>query len=194
MGRCSCSSATRTRPSAGVGIAVAGIIRIAGVLALGARLGALPAAAAALLLALSPTLIAASRSMDGGVLIVTLSVLLFAAAMYASRSHSLVYAVLAGMLLAMLLLAGPLGLPAAVIAIVGIFLAAGIVKHAPDCPTERRTAAGFAAARSCFFSSALLTQPSSIIEAPLESLSILWDDHLDDRRRHPATALESTHQ
>ncbi|CAN5608957.1 hypothetical protein BH23CHL2_BH23CHL2_08590 [soil metagenome] len=161
-----------------VGTAVAGIIAILGVLALRSHFGSLPTAAAALGLAFSPTLISASRSMDGGVLTVALSVLLFAAILRSRRCSGIIYPTLAGIAVALLLLSGPLGLPAAIIVVAGVYLTSEF-DDAPDQPQMIGMGAGFIGA-FLLFSSALLTQPSSIVEAPVESLSMLWTDHLSN--------------
>lgn len=159
-----------------VSMAVAGIIAILGVLVLRPLLGALPAALAALLLAFSPTFISASRTLDGGVLTITLSILVFAAALQVLRGRGLVYPALTGIALALLLLTGPIGLPAAALTFIGIYLTFDD-EELPDRSQWLVMGAGFAVAY-VLFSSAMLTQPSSIYESRLESLSMLWNDHI----------------
>ena len=145
-----------------VGFAVAGVVAIIAVLALRPLIGALPAAAAALLLAFSPTFITASRSMDGGTLTITLSLLLLAALVRSFQNDGLIYPTLSGVALALLLLSGPVGLPAAILIVVGLYL----TNDSSNLPGQRQlvgAAAGFGVA-FILFSSALLTQPSSIYE------------------------------
>ena len=159
-----------------VGLAVAGIIAIVAVLLLRPLIGTPVASAAALLLALSPTFIASSRTMEGGALTLTLSLLLFAGFIASRRRESLIYPTLSGVTLALLLLSGPIGLPAAVLAAVGAYLT-DEDRWMPERQQFLVAGSGFLIA-FVLVSSALLTQPSSLYEAPVESLSILWNDHL----------------
>ena len=159
-----------------VGLAVAGIIAIVAVLLLRPLLGARVSVAAALLLALSPTFVASSRFMEGGALTITLSLLLFAGLIASRKSESLIYPTLSGVALALLFLSGPIGLPAIILVIVGAYLT-DEESWMPD--RQQLTVAGSSFLIAfVLVSSALLTQPSSLYEAPAESLWILWDDHL----------------
>ncbi len=159
-----------------VSMAVAGIIAILGVLALRPLVGTLPAALAGLLLAFSPTFISASRTLDGGTLTLTLSVLVFAATLQALRSAGVIYPALGGIALALLLLSGPIGLPAAALTFIGVYL----TFDDDEQPTRDQwlSATGGFVVAYILFSSALLTQPSSIYKTRLESLSLLWNDHI----------------
>ena len=159
-----------------VALAVAGIAAVVGLFGLMPRFNGRQVAAASLLLALSPTMIAASRTMDGGMLLGTLSMLLFAVLLRLSSEQSGIAAPLTGVLSAALLLSGSLGLPALVVVLVGAFLTGGIAAG-----LERRQivaiAAGFVAT-FILVSSALLTQPSSLYEAPARAAELFWNDHL----------------
>ena len=83
---------------------------------------------------------------------------------------------MSGVALALLLLSGPVGLPAAILIVVGLYL----TNDSSNLPGQRQlvgAAAGFGVA-FILFSSALLTQPSSIYKAPIESLNLLWNEHI----------------
>lgn len=159
-------------------MAVAGIAAIIALLGLRGRFGLAPVAAAMALLALSPTLVTASRTLDGGVLLVALSVLLLVSALRALEGQGLAAPAVAGVSLALLLLSGPLGVPAALLVALGVVLLRTDV--APPRDDQIVVAGvGFASA-FVLFSSALLTQPSSIYKAPGESLALLWNDYLSE--------------
>ncbi len=161
-----------------VSMAVAGIAGIIALLGLKKDFAAGAIAATMLLLAMSPTLVSASRAVDGNVLVFSLSILLLASLYWLLDSELLAAPALTGVALALLLLSGPLGLPAAILVVLGFVL----LRRDLDLPSRSQiiaAGAGFAAA-FILSASALLTQPSSIIEAPAESLRLLWDSYLSN--------------
>lgn len=160
-------------------MAVAGIAAIVALLGLRSRFGLAPVAATMALLALSPTLVTASRTLDGGALLVALSVLLLVSATRALHGQGFIAPGIAGVSLALLLLSGPLGLPAALLVALGVALLLRDEAERPDI--DRLAIAGTAFASAfVLFSTALLTQPSSIYKAPAESLSLFWSDYLGE--------------
>src|SRR5690606_18733531 len=155
------------------------IAAIVALLGLRSRFGLAPVAATMALLALSPTLVTASRTLDGGALLVALSVLLLVSATRALHGQGFIAPGIAGVSLALLLLSGPLGLPAALLVALGVALLLRDEAERPDI--DRLAIAGTAFASAfVLFSTALLTQPSSIYKAPAESMSLLWSDYLGE--------------
>jgi DNA-binding beta-propeller fold protein YncE len=137
-----------------------------------------PALAAGALAAISPTLIATSRRMDGGALLVLLSLLLLSALLQTWTSPRLLWPGVAGLSASLLLLSGPLGLPALLLTLLGFWL---IAKPAAS-PSRNQllTLLAVAAAALLLVPSVFFTQPASLPASIGETFRLLWRDHLSE--------------
>lgn len=161
-----------------IAMATAGVMVVLGMLWCGRWIGGRNATAAAMLAALSPTLVAASRRLDGGILLVALSIAIVASVLHGRGRDTLAWPALAGAATGLLVVAHPLGIPAAALAWIGNYLL--------DRPRHvaRRDAmlAGLAAGIGTVVlsTSALLSRPSSFSSSIGEVLSLLWSDHISE--------------
>lgn len=159
-------------------MATAGVLAVVGMLWSGHWFGGTNATVAALLAALSPTLVAASRRIDGGVLLVALSIAIVTSVLYGRGRETLAWPALAGAATGLLVVAHPLGIPAAALAWFGNYLL--------DRPRQvaRRDAmlAGLAAGIGAVVLSttALLSRPASFVPSLGDVLRLLWNDHVSE--------------
>ena len=161
-----------------IAMATAGVLAVLGILWSGHWLGGRNAAAAAILAAMSPTLVAASRRLDGGILLAALSIAIVTSVLYGRGRETLAWPAIAGAATGLLVVAHPLGIPAAALAWIGNYLL--------DRPRQvaRRDAmlAGLAAGIGALVLSttALLSRPASFAASIGEVLGLLWDDHVSE--------------
>ena len=161
-----------------IAMATAGVITVLGMLASGRWLGSRNATAAALIVALSPTMVAASRRIDGGILLVTLSFIIVATILHGRGRDTLAWPTIAGAATGLLIVTHPLGIPAAALAWIGNYLL--------DRPRKvaRRDAmlAGLAAGIGTLIltTTAMLTRPASFSASVGEVLGSLWSDHVSE--------------
>jgi len=161
-----------------IAMATGGVLAIFGILWSSNWLGSRTATAAATLAALSPTFVAASRRIDGGILLVTLSIVIVASVLYGRGRVSLAWPAIAGAATGLLVVAHPLGIPAAALAWIGNYLL--------DRPRQvaRRDAmlVGLAAGIGALVLSttALLSRPGAFAGSVGEVLSLLWSDHVSE--------------
>lgn len=161
-----------------VAAAVAGLALIIGTARFARWIGGVPAVAASLLLAFSPTLVAASRRIDGGIVLVGLSLAAVACLTLAFERGGLVWPALSGVTAALLFLSHPLGLP--------IFVLGGLAVYL--LPTTKRIPArdGFllcaaaALGTLVLVATSFLTRPAGFTAAIGENLSLLWTQHVSD--------------
>lgn len=159
-----------------IATAVLGIAAVALILALGRWLGQWTALAAGLLAALSPTLIVAGRRIDAGGLLIVFSLLLLLALLRARELPGLFWPGVAGIAAGALLLSGPLGLPALLLAGLGFYLIAQ--------PHELPERDGLIAAGLGFLGTVVLlgtvflTRPRALPESLAESFRLLWNEHI----------------
>jgi len=169
---------------------VAGIGLIVAVLMLGKWFGAVPATSAAVLIALSPTMIANSRRLDGGMLVAFLMVALIALALTARESRSPSYPALLGMVSAALILSGPLGVAALLLGFIAILFFR--MPHAfPRTEALVSGLAGFSATY-VVLGSVFFTRPGSLLSATGEVFRQFFSEHLanaGDRFHVPAFNL-----
>lgn len=159
-----------------MGTVVMGIASVALILALGRWLGQWQALAAALLTALSPSLIVAGRRLDGGALLVCFSLLLLLALLRAREQQGFFWPGLAGIAAGVLLMAGPLGLPALLLVALAFYLLAGPAK-APPRGSWIAAALGLLGT-VVLLGTVLLTRPRALPESLAETFRLLWNDHL----------------
>jgi DNA-binding beta-propeller fold protein YncE len=171
-------------------MAFAGVLAVVGIMTLGRCIGTMPALSAAVALAASPTMVAASRRVDGGILLVTLTVAVIACALTARARGGVWWSAATGAALGLLILSGPLGLPAALLAAFGVY------RLGPTAwvPTRDSALAALAALLGALLlsSTVLLTRPSGILASFGELFERLWDVHLaraGDRFYMPAFNL-----
>jgi DNA-binding beta-propeller fold protein YncE len=165
-----------------IGFASAGVLAVIGCLWLGRWLGTRVGVAAALLVALSPTMVASSRTIDGGALLILLSIAVLGAGLTSLSSRGIGWPVATGVALALLVLTGPLGIPAALLAILGIFL----IGRDEGRPGTEALLVGIASALTTvvLITTALLTRPGSLPASIGELFSRLWDEHLANIGSH----------
>ncbi|HUG14913.1 MAG TPA: NHL repeat-containing protein [Thermomicrobiales bacterium] len=158
-----------------VAMAVAGLLAVVLVLSQRRSLGG-GALWGAALIATAPTLIVASRRLDGGSLMVLLTLCVVGCAYRSPRSTSLTWPSLAGVSTALLILSGPLGIPAAALA----WLAVLLLFERASTPRAEALGAGAAAGlgTAVLVSTVFLTRPGSFAAAHGELLSRFWGDHL----------------
>jgi DNA-binding beta-propeller fold protein YncE len=160
-----------------ISMAVAGLLVVLIVLSMRWILGASPAIWGAALIATSPTLIAASRRLDGGALIILLTLTVIGCAIITSaRSQSLAWPAAAGAATALLFLAGPLGIPAVILA----WLAVLLLIDRPSAPRAEAMIAGVAAGLGAVILSTtvFMTRPGNFASTIGELFSRFWDIHL----------------
>lgn len=159
-----------------IAMAVAGFLTILLCLALRPMLGSSVSIWGGVLVAASPTLIATSRRIDGGALIVLLTLVLIGCLRMRSLGRSLGWSSLAGVVTALLALTGPLGIPAVLIAWLAAIL---LVERGPSLRLDD-LAAGIAAglATVVLTTTVFLTRPSGLTSSLGELLTRLWDLHL----------------
>jgi DNA-binding beta-propeller fold protein YncE len=159
-----------------IAVAAAGVTCVVLALLLGRWLGRNVALATAVLVATSPTLVAASRRLDGGMLYVTLTLALVGSVAMSQRHGTLAWPALAGAATAGLLVTGPLGVPAALLA----WLAALVIVQLNTAPRRDAWLAGLAAGLGTLIlvTTFFLSRPASFTTSLGESLSRLWDLHL----------------
>lgn len=159
-----------------LGVAMAGILAVLAVLFMRETLGSGVAVWGSLLIATSPTLIAASRRLDGGALLVLLTLVVIICAVMSLTRASLAWPAACGAATALLLLAGPFGIPAAILA----WLAAYLFNDGMRFPRVESALAGLAAglATAVLVSTVFVTRPGAFTSSIAESLSQLWDLHL----------------
>lgn len=143
---------------------------------LGWRFGRLPAAAAAVLLAWSPTLVAGSRRVDGGMVVALLVLTLVALVLAGSKSDRPVFGIASGVAAAMLLLTGPAGVVGLLLAIVALIAIDGMAAF----PRGRGLLHGGVAflATWVLVSTAFLTRPGSLISSTAEIFRQFGSEHL----------------
>ncbi len=147
------------------------------------RWAALPALA---LVTLSPTLISAGRRLDGGALLVLLSLAIGIAVTEAIRSESDGWHVLSGAATGALLIADPLGPIAALLVWVAIILLYGV-----RVPQNRSLLLGAVsgAATIVLLTTSLLTRPTGLFSSLGETFAQLWSLHLSDLMANPLLPL-----
>jgi DNA-binding beta-propeller fold protein YncE len=163
-------------PVARMAMAVAGLLVIVLVLLLGRWIGSAPAASAAILIALSPTMIANSRRLDGGMLIAMLVLTIIACALAARERPSLVWPGLFGAAATALFLTGPLGIAALILAVAAVILFA----RSPSIPKASALVAGAVGGVTTFilFTTVFFTRLSGLYSAPAEIMRQLYNEHL----------------
>jgi sugar lactone lactonase YvrE len=155
---------------------VAGIGLIIIVLLLGKYIGPVPATAAALLIALSPTMIANSRRVDGGMLVTALMVTLIVLALASRESRSPAIPALLGLVSAALILSGPLGVGALLLGFVAILmLAKPVAVQRPEALIAG--VAGFVTTY-VVLGSVFFTRPGSLVSASSEIFRQFFSEHL----------------
>jgi DNA-binding beta-propeller fold protein YncE len=159
-----------------IAMAIAGLAVVALLLAYAGWLGQRTAIAIAVFAAVSPTLVAASRRVDGGALYVLLTLSLIGSVAMAQRHPSLAWPAMAGVSTTLLVATGPLGIPAALLA----WLAVLLLLPSDTLPRRDAWLAGIAAGIGALILAAtvFLTRPGSFTASLGENLSALWDLHL----------------
>jgi DNA-binding beta-propeller fold protein YncE len=167
-----------TESLARVAVATAGLLAVLAATRFERWLGAIPAVAASVLLATSPTLVAASRRVDGGILLVLLSLALIACLLRAFEERGLLWPALAGVSVALLLLSHPLGLPAILLCGLAVYLL-----ERPEGEFSRDPVLiGFASALGtlALVATVFFTHPASFTASIGENLSLLWNDYVTE--------------
>ncbi len=159
-------------------MATAGVLAVLGILWSGHWLGGRNATAAAFLAAMSPTLVAASRRIDGGILLVALSVAIVTPILYGRGRDTLAWPAIAGAATGLLVVAHPLGIPAAALAWIGNYLLDRPRKVARRDAMLAGLAAGIGAV--VLSTTVLLSRPGSFAASLGEMFSLLWDDHVSE--------------
>ncbi|MDQ4045526.1 MAG: hypothetical protein M3173_08785, partial [Chloroflexota bacterium] len=159
--------------------AVAGLILVASLLTLARWLGVRTAIAASILATFSPTLIASARRIDGGALLTALSALVILSALRARAIGSAGWGAAAGVATALLILSGPLGIPAALLVWLAITL---IERNEKDAFGREPVVATILAGLATYVlaSTALLTKPGSFTASTGELFERLYDEHLSE--------------
>ncbi len=148
---------------------LAGLALVVTVALLGRSLGRRTTYAAAVLFALSPTLVVASTRLDGAIMLVALAAL---AAWLLSRAPSRTSALLSGSLIGLLPLCHPLGWPVAALLTVGSVVR---YRHAPARTVPLLTGIVLTIG---LVSTLLFTRPPGLAAFVVGSLSVLWRTHL----------------
>ena len=157
-------------------VAVAGVALIALVLLFSRWLGPLAATSSAVLIALSPTMIANSRRIDGG-MVITFLVLTFVALVYASRDRSSpAWPVSLGVVAALMVLSGPLGIAALLLALLAAYLLVPSSTHLR--PERLLPAAASFAATYVVLASVFFARPGALIDSTAEIFGQLFGQHL----------------
>lgn len=159
-------------------MAVAGVLAVLGTVALARWLGALWATCGAALLAASPTLVAASRRMDGGSLLVALSVALLGCAWMAREQGGRWWPAATAIATALLVLSGPMGIPAALLAWFAVFRL-GVRAWQSERASLLAALAG-ALGSLVLVTTVFLTRPRSFTASLGELLSRFWHQHLSE--------------
>lgn len=166
-----------TETVARMSVAVAGIAVVVLTLLSKRFFGALPALSAAILLTLSPTMVANSRRVDGGMLIVMLALALVFAVLMARDRQSVVWPALGGAAVAAMFLSGPLGVVALVLlAIAGVVMSRGATRAQG---VSWLIPAGSFLVTYALLSTTFLTRPAGVWRAPVETFRQLFNDHLE---------------
>jgi DNA-binding beta-propeller fold protein YncE len=165
-----------------IAFALAGFAAVVLVLMLGRVLGITAAISAAALLAASPTMIAASRRIDGGMLYVVLTLTIIASVSLGQRREGIIWPALAGVATGLLITSGSLGIPAAALA----WFAISLVLRPVQRPNREAIIATTVAAAGAIILSAtfLLTRPGSLTATLGENLDQLWTLHLSNIGQH----------
>ncbi len=159
-----------------ISAAVAGVAVVVLTLRLGRWIGPTTAAATGILIALSPTMVATSRRIDGGALLVGLTLAVLGCALVARERPSTLWPVLTGVSAALLVLAGPLGLPALLLAVFALYLLSRSTK-ASTRPAATLIGGTFVATY-VLVSTALFTRPAGVWSATSGMLDQLFTTHL----------------
>lgn len=158
--------------------ALAGVGLVALLVVLSRWIGTRPALAAALLVAVSPTMIANSRRLDGGML-VALLVMTFIVLAFAGRDRSSpVLPVASGATAALLVLAGPIGIAGLILAVLASFL---LLRPATHIHTTALVsgAAGFIGTYLAL-ATVLFTRPRSLLDTTAEIFRLLFVEHVSN--------------
>ncbi len=157
-------------------MATSGILVIGGLMLLYRWIGVIPALAAGILAAFSPTLIASSRSIDGGILLVLLSLATLIALKMSRERSGYGWPILTGIAGGLLFLSGPLSIPAIILVLVAFALLA----RPESIGQPARILAGIAAfvATVVLSGTVLFTRPDALPASLSDMVSILWNDHL----------------
>jgi DNA-binding beta-propeller fold protein YncE len=169
---------------------VAGIGVIVAVLFLGRWLGTIPATSAAILVALSPTMIANSRRIDGGMLVTMLMVALIVLALASKEARTPAIPAMLGVVSAALILSGPLGVGALLLGFIPILL----FRVPLATPRTEALVAGIAGFVTTYvvLGSVFFTRPGSLLSSTIEIFRQFFGEHLanaGDRFHVPAFNL-----
>ena len=161
-----------------VAFAVAGLATVALFLALSEWIGVRTAAAASVLAALSPTLIANSRQLSGGALMTALTLIVIVAAARVSEGRHIGWAAVSAAAAALVVLSHPLGLPALLLGVLAVLL----VQRDSRSWTRDASLIGVIAFVAAYVlsSTALLTRPGSLSASTAELFERLSDDYLSE--------------
>lgn len=164
-----------------VGFAVAGIAAVLLWLALIRPFGWEVAASGLVLSAFSPTLVVAARTVDGAVLVLLGTMVVLISVIRANTTRGIAWPAIAGVATALMVLAHPFGVVAAVVAWLGALLVAGTSEDA----SPQRGALALPALASGLLTlvlttTVLLTRPGSLPATLGELLRRLWQEHLSE--------------
>ena len=159
-----------------ISAALVGLAIVVLTLRLGRWINPAAAAAAAILIALSPTMVATSRRIDGGSLLVLLTLAVIGCGLVTGEHRSTLWPILAGVSAALLVLSGPLGIPALLLAGFALYLLARPTK-APGGSTATLSVLAFLGTY-VLFSTAFFTRPSGLWSATAEMFDQLFSDYL----------------
>lgn len=163
-------------PVARMSAAMAGIAIVALALTLGRWIGPLVAPSAAILIALSPTMVATARRIDGGALLALLTLALIASVLIGHERGSLIWPVMTGVTAACLILSGLLGIPALLLSALALYL---LLR-----PTTPPLAASLAFGGAAFLgtyvllSTTLFTRPAGLWSVTAEVISQFFGEHV----------------
>lgn len=143
---------------------------------LGWRFGRLPVAAAAVLLAWSPTMVAGSRRLDGGMVVALLVLTLIALVLAGRKSERPAFGIATGVASASLLLTGPAGIIGLLLAIFALIAIDGVAAL-PKGRGLLHSSVAFLATW-VLISTAFLTRPGSLISATAEIFRQFGSEHL----------------
>jgi len=157
-------------------MAVAGVLALLVILGMWRWLGGYTATAAALMAAASPTLIAASRRIEGDALYVALTLIVVVSVLLARERPGIAWPVVAGAASAALWMTGPLGIPAVLLA----WFAVVLLARPTGLPSTDALVAGLASAIGTLVltTTAFLTRPGSFSASIAENVERFWNHHL----------------
>lgn len=168
-----------------VGFALAGIAAVLLWLALHRRLGWDISAAALVLAAFSPTLIVASRTVDGAALAGLGTMVVLISILRAGGSNSLAWPILAGIASAVMILSDPFGIVLVGLVWLGALLVAQALERAPRAWTSLALpAVASGAATIVLTTTVLLTRPGSFTASLAALGKAIWNDHISDIGSH----------